>query len=91
MLVKQRKFKHPTIEKVNRCKILCTCLVDNECISIGAIKPKTISDFGIIKGNLPQLNSAFTPELGYCYTDPNHTGKGYSSAIVNSLITAFGK
>lgn len=90
MLLKQGKVKNPSIDKLNNCKILCVCLVNGDTISIGAIKPKSPSDFSKTKANLLDLSSAFTWELGYCYTDISHVGKGYSSAIVKKLIENFG-
>ncbi|MEO5942416.1 MAG: hypothetical protein ABIP30_15635 [Ferruginibacter sp.] len=74
-------MKNPSIDKLNKCKILCVCLVNGDTISIGAIKPKSPSDFSKPKANLLDLSIAFTWELGYCYTDINHVGKGYSSSV----------
>jgi GNAT superfamily N-acetyltransferase len=86
LLVVQGKVSKPTIEKVNRCYLLCLCKVDNEIISIGAIKPKTNSDFNNNKADLDKLRNDFQKELGYCFTLPNHTGHGYSSALVQQLL-----
>jgi hypothetical protein len=90
LLVKQAKVTNPTIEKVNRCSLLCICMVDNEIVSIGAIKPKTKSDFSSNKANLSNLQNDFEFELGYCFTLPDHTGQGHSSKIVDILINRIG-
>lgn len=86
LLKKQNKVSKPTKEKINRCKFICVCKVDGEIISIGAIKPKTNSDFDSNKADLDEFRNDFSLELGYCYTVPDHTGKGYSSAIVKLLL-----
>jgi len=89
MLVKQGKVRNPSVEKLNNCKAICICIGDDEIISIGAIKPKTAIDFSKAKANLPHLSKSFTWELGYCYTDPKHTGNGYSSTIVKQLVESY--
>lgn len=86
LLEQQGKVPQPTIDKVNRCTFLCVCKVDNTIISIGAIKPKTNSDFDTKKGNLDHLRNDFKLELGYCYTVPDYTRNGYSSQIVRMLV-----
>jgi hypothetical protein len=86
LLIKQNKVRDPSIEKLNRCKWLCLCKVNGIIVSIGAIKPATTSDFDKEHSNLPHLKSNFRFELGYCYTEPDHRGKGYSSSIVRKLI-----
>ena len=77
------------MEKINRCKFICVCIVDGEIISIGAIKPKTNSDFDSNKADLDKFRNDFSLELGYCYTLPDHTGKGYSSSLVKLLLDKF--
>lgn len=89
LLIKQNKVKKPTIEKINGCELICICMLDNEIISIGAIKPKTNSDFNSDKADLESFRNDFSVELGYCYTLPNHGGKGHSSTIVKLLIEKF--
>ncbi len=86
LLKQQRKVTKPTIEKVNRCKLLCVCKIDNEIVSIGAIKPKTKSDFNRDKADLDKLKNDFELELGYCFTLPDHVGKHFSSTIVKFLL-----
>jgi hypothetical protein len=86
LLVSQGKVSKPTIEKVNRCYLLCLCKADNVIVSIGAIKPKTSSDFNHNKSGLDKLQNDFQKELGYCFTLPNHTGNGYSSTLVQLLL-----
>lgn len=90
LLNKQGKVKDPTIGKVNRCKLLCVCKVDNQIVSIGAIKQKTTSDFNSNKSDLEHLSNEFKIELGYCFTLPDYTGKGFSSTIVKMLLTEIG-
>jgi len=86
LLEQQGKVNKPTIEKVNRCTFLCICKLGNEIVSIGAIKPKTNTDFDSNKADLDKLRNEFDLELGYCFTMPEHTGKGYSSGIVQLLL-----
>lgn len=86
LLKQQGKVRNPSIERVNRCKTLCICKIENEIVSIGAIKPKTISDFGSEKADQSDLCSKFLDELGYCFTLPTHTRKGYSTQIVKQLL-----
>ncbi|BDU25127.1 hypothetical protein [Flavobacterium sp. GSB-24] len=86
LLTKQDKVRNPSIEKLYRCKYLSVCMVGDEIVSIGATKPKTNSDFDPAKADLPHLSVNFRWEIGYCYTDPDHIGKGYSSSIVEKLI-----
>jgi predicted GNAT family N-acyltransferase len=90
MLVKQNKVLNPSVEKLNNCKLLCVCFIDTKMVSIGAIKPKTTRDFNKDKANLPNQSDNLTWELGYCFTDPSYTSKGYSSMIVKQLIEKFG-
>jgi len=89
LLIKQNKVRNPTIEKINRCKLIGVCFVDGELISIGAIKPKTNSDFNSSKADVDKFRNIFSLELGYCYTLPEHTGNGYSSSIVKLLLDKF--
>lgn len=86
LLIMQDKVVNPTIAKINRCKFLCACFSGTGMVSIGAIKPKTNSDFNPEKANLQNLRNDFDWELGYCFTLPEHTRKGYSSGIVNELL-----
>ncbi|MBS1571345.1 MAG: hypothetical protein KF825_09995 [Ferruginibacter sp.] len=89
LLIQQGKVTNPTLEKINRCTFLCLCKVDNKIISIGAIKPKTNSDFNSDKADLDKFRNDFSSELGYCFTLPDHTGKGFSSSIVKLLLDKF--
>lgn len=90
LLKLQGKVVNPTLQKVNSCKYIAACILDNAMVSIGAIKPATISDFSSAKANLPDLKDKFDWELGYCYTLPDHIKKGYSTDIVQKLIDAAG-
>lgn len=89
LLIQQGKIVNPTMEKINRCTALCLCKLDNEIISIGAIKPKTSSDFNSDKSGLEKFRNDFSLELGYCFTLSAHTGKGFSSSIVKLLLDDF--
>lgn len=82
----QGKMKNPIIEKVNRCRLLCICKVDSLVVSIGAIKPKTNSDFNVEKADLDKMRDEFQIELGYCFTLSDFTRKGISSMIVKMLL-----
>src|SRR5262245_3901420 len=73
LLKLQNKVQNPTIDKVNRCLLLCLCKVDNEVVSIGAIKPKTKSDFNSDKADLNSMSKEFEIELGYCFTMQGYT------------------
>lgn len=86
LLIQQGKVSNPTAGKVNRCTFLCVGKLDNEIVSIGAIKSKTNSDFDSNKADLEKFRNDFTLELGYCFTLPTHTGKGYSSTIIKLLL-----
>lgn len=86
LLEQQGKITNPVIEKINRCTFLCVCKVDNSIVSIGAIKPKTNSDFNSEKSDLNKLQNEFQLELGYCFTLPKHIKNGYSSSIVKLLL-----
>jgi len=86
LLKLQGKVSTPTLIKVNRCKYLGLCINKGEIVSIGAIKPKTNSNFNGEKANLDELRNKFDLELGYCFTLPLHTGNGYSSQLVNLLL-----
>ncbi len=86
LLKQQGKVNNPTLDRINNCKFLCLCIIDDKIISIGAIKPKTDSDFDSNKANLNDLRNDFDFELGYCFTLPKFTGRGHSSTIVKLLI-----
>lgn len=91
LLIKQEKVQKPTIEKVNRCQLLCVCKVENQIVSIGAIKPKTNSDFNSDKADLNNMRSEFEIELGYCFTLPDFTRLGFSSMIAKMLLGKVGR
>ena len=80
------KVYNPTLESIERCSLLCLCIIDDKVISIGAIKPKTDSDFNTNKANLGNLRNDFDFELGYCCTLPQYTRQGHSSKIVKLLL-----
>jgi hypothetical protein len=90
LLMLQGKVQNPTIARVDRCTLLCVCKVDNAIVSIGAIKPKTNSDFNSDKADLDEMRDEFAIELGYCFTLPDFTKRGMSSSIVRMLLGKVG-
>ncbi len=86
LLIEQGKVQNATLQKIARCKLIAVCFFKSEMVSIGAIKPKTNSDFNIQKSNLEHLRDQFDLELGYCYTKDEYRGRGYSSEIANRLL-----
>ena len=91
VLKRQGKVQGDLSSKADRCRWLCIAKIDGEVAGIGAIKIKTQSDFSDQKASLPALNSDFEWELGYLYTDPNHTGKGIAKNIVRLLVDSYGE
>lgn len=87
LLILQGKIIKPTIEKIKRCRYLAFCMVDNKVVSIGAIKPITVSVFGKEKADIPGYAKQIDGELGYCFTIEEFQGKGYGSNIVRRLLT----
>jgi GNAT superfamily N-acetyltransferase len=92
LLEKQGKLTPdpPFNEKADRCKLICIVEKDNETIAIGAIKPKTKSDFKKEKVNIPELEKLFEWELGYIYTTPDNEGLGIASNMVKLLVKEYG-
>lgn len=90
LLIKQNKVLNPTIEKIDRCKFLGTASFEGKAVAIGAIKPKTSSDFQEPKANLPDLSDHYRWEIGYFYTLPKYEGNHISTAIFNSLMQKYG-
>ncbi len=86
LLKEQGKVTKPTLKKIERCELLGICLTNTEMVSIGAVKPKTNSDFNLDKSALQDLRDEFILELGYFYTKSSFGGKGISSAIFRILI-----
>ncbi len=89
LLIQQGKIKRPTLERINHCPLLCTCKINNKMVSIGAIKPKTSNVFDNDKADLDSIRNDFSFELGYCFTLPDLTKKGFSSLVVNLLLDEF--
>ena len=89
MLIKQRKVRNPNAKRVKACLSLCICYIDAEIVGIGAIKPKTSTDFSYSKANLPALEKEFEWELGYCFTEPKYQKRGLSSNVVRILMADF--
>ncbi len=90
LLKKQNKVRNVTIKKIDRCKYICFGMIDQFPISIGAIKPKTVSDFNSNKANIPGLQGQFEWELGYLYTCDEHRKNGYGSKVIEGLISKAG-
>ena len=59
-------------------------------IGIGAIKPKTNSDFDEQKADLSRLFDDFNWELGYLFILDQHQGNSIASNMVNLLIQEYG-
>lgn len=89
LLMLQGKISPPTIEKIDRCKCLCVYEIDNEIVSIGAIKPITKFNFNPEHADLSNRENDFEFELGYCFTPQQHTNKGYSSYVVKLLLEKY--
>lgn len=91
LLEEQGKVHNPSVEKVKRCKLIAMGFSWGKPVAIGAIKPKTATDFGADKANLPDLANDYDWEAGYFYTHPEHQGKGFSSMIFKHLLKLYGK
>lgn len=86
LLEKQGKVESPSEAKVRKCKIIAIGFSWGKPVAIGAIKPKTASDFKIGKANVPDLTKDYEWEVGYFYTEPEHEGKKFSSIILDHLM-----
>lgn len=86
LLIKQGKVEKPTVERIKSCRQLSLCYTDNELIGIGAIKPKTKSDFAVNKADLSNIEQQFDWEIGYFFTDINFRGYGISTTIARLLL-----
>lgn len=86
MLRKQGKVQGDLSKKADRCKLICLARINGATVGVGAIKPKTASDFTNDKACVPQLSDEFQLELGYVYTDPEYVGRGIASNVVNLLV-----
>jgi hypothetical protein len=89
LLIQQGKIKKPSIEKIELCPLICLCRMNDQIISIGAIKPKTNGVFNSDKADLGSIKDDFSIELGYCFTLPDFIRKGFSSSIVSLLLDEF--
>ena len=90
MLRKQGKVQGDLSTKADRCKWVCIAKLDGTAIAIGAIKLKTVSDFDKEKAGVAQLSNEFEWELGYLYTEGQHSGRGVGSNVVRLLLEAHG-
>jgi predicted GNAT family N-acyltransferase len=86
LLVKQDKVEKPTVDRIKSCRQLLLCYADTKLIGIGAIKPKTKSDFNVNKADLVNIENQFVWELGYFFTDINFRGYGISTTIARLLL-----
>ncbi len=86
LLKKQEKVRNPNTNKIKLCRQIILCYVENNFAGIGALKPKTRSDFNILKADLPNLEEKFEWELGYFYTDPNYRKLGIASIMTKLLL-----
>jgi hypothetical protein len=89
-LILQGKVNSPSIQRLQRCKLLGAYLHENEVASIAAIKPKTASDFSKHKADLEGVSQLFEWELGYCYTIERFRRRGYARSLVQSLLSKTG-
>lgn len=90
LLAIQGKVTGDLSGKADRCRYLCIVSVNDNPVSIGAIKPATNSAFSVEKANLPTLQKDFDWELGYLFTLKEHRGKGIASNVVRLLIETYG-
>lgn len=91
MLHKQGKVQGYLNTKLDRCRAICIVKIDEEVVSIGAIKQKTKSAFSIDKAGIPELAKEFEWELGYMFTDNIHEGLGIASEVARLLIDNLGR
>ncbi|WP_316789648.1 hypothetical protein [Pedobacter frigoris] len=90
LLEKQNKVRDPTENKIKKCKYLAIGFSWGKPVAIGAIKPKTASDFTPAKANLPELAKDYEWEVGYFFTELQFQGRGFSSIIFNQLLEEYG-
>lgn len=86
LLVKQGKVDKPSITRIQSCQKVVMCYADNLLVGIGAIKPKTISDFNKKKADLENVEKNFEWELGYFFVDNNYRGYGISTMMARLLL-----
>ncbi len=86
LLIKQKKVQAPTEKRILACRQILFCIADKKIVGIGAIKPKTKSDFTAEKADLNNISKKFDWELGYLYVEENFRGLGISSTITRLLL-----
>jgi len=86
LLKEQRKVRPPSVARIRQCQKLIFVMSNGIAIGIGAIKPKTLSDFRPDKADLPKLMENVTYELGYFYVKDTHRGLGISSTLARLLL-----
>lgn len=86
LLVKQGKVDKPTVARIQSCQKIVMCYSDKTLIGIGAIKPKTNSDFTKQKADLDTVNKKFEWELGYFFVDNDYRGYGISTTMARLLL-----
>lgn len=90
LLKEQGKVQGNCLKKAERCKFIIIVYDSGIPVAIGAIKPKTLSDFQLNKANVKNISTMFNWELGYIYTKTTHTGNKIASTIVSKLIEEYG-
>jgi GNAT superfamily N-acetyltransferase len=90
LLKLQGKVKGNLLDKADRCMFICIVTLNNKPVAIGGIKPSTNADFKSDKSDLLAFESVFNWELGYIYTNKDHSGKGIASTLVRILLEEFG-
>ncbi|MNG96506.1 hypothetical protein D3C79_555750 [compost metagenome] len=91
LLLVQNKVENPTLDRIRNCKLIAIGYDWDIPVSIGAIKPKTKSDFTASKANLIDEADKYDWEIGYFFTDPDYQGKRYSSYIFKELLKIYGR
>lgn len=91
LLKEQGKVQGDTFNKASRCKYIIIAYDNDVPVAIGAIKPKTSSDFHLDKANVNNISNIFDWELGYIYTKESYSGNKIASNIVAKLLEEYGE
>lgn len=89
LLQEQGKVRNPSVPKVKACKQIIFAHWNGQTIGIGAIKPKTLSDFRPGKADLQELIENISFELGYFYVRDTYQGLSISSTLARLLLRDF--
>lgn len=84
LLEEQGKVEGNLSTKVDRCRLICFALLEEQPVGIAAIKPKSKSDFSKSKSGLVKLEKNFEWELGYVFSA--REGKGIASEMIARLL-----